>query len=101
MVDQPSDHFNFQYSVQNWTTLREATGATNPDTGNAIYVGKSGVVSRGVEFEVNGALTDNWQMTFGGTTYVAEDRDGENYNTACHAPRSTCSPAIVCRCWIS
>lgn len=61
--------------------VAEATGATNPDTGNAIYVGKSGVVSRGVEFEVNGALTDNWQMTFGGTTYVAEDRDGENYNS--------------------
>ncbi|WP_313377729.1 ferric-rhodotorulic acid/ferric-coprogen receptor FhuE [Pantoea sp. CTOTU50773] len=61
--------------------VAEATGATNPDTGNAIYVGKSGVVSRGVEFEVNGALTDNWQMTFGGTTYVAEDRDGENDNS--------------------
>jgi len=61
--------------------VAEATGATNPDTGNVIYVGKSGVVSRGVEFEVNGALTDNWQMTFGGTTYVAEDRDGENYNS--------------------
>ncbi|MFJ5160364.1 ferric-rhodotorulic acid/ferric-coprogen receptor FhuE [Pantoea sp. NPDC088449] len=59
----------------------EATGQTNPETGNAIYVGKSGVVSRGVEFEVNGAVTDNWQMTFGGTSYVAEDREGENYNS--------------------
>ncbi len=59
----------------------EATGQTNPETGNAIYVGKSGVVSSGVEFEINGAVTDNWQMTFGGTSYVAEDRDGENYNS--------------------
>ena len=59
----------------------EATGQTNPETGNAIYVGKSGVVSRGVEFEVNGAVTDNWQMTFGGTSFVAEDREGENYNS--------------------
>ena len=61
--------------------VASATGQTNAQTGNAIYVGKKGVVSRGVEFEVNGALTDNWQMTFGGTSYVAEDRDGENYNS--------------------
>ena len=33
-------------------------------------------VSRGVEFEVNGALTDNWQMTFGASRYVAEQPDG-------------------------
>ncbi|ROR08688.1 ferric-rhodotorulic acid/ferric-coprogen receptor FhuE [Erwinia sp. JUb26] len=33
-------------------------------------------VSRGVEFEVNGALTDNWQMTFGASRYIAEQRDG-------------------------
>ncbi|XNM70361.1 hypothetical protein ACLK1Y_06060 [Escherichia coli] len=25
----------------------------------------------GVEFELNGALTDNWQLTFGATRYVA------------------------------
>lgn len=33
-------------------------------------------VSRGVEFEVNGALTDNWQMTVGASRYIAEQRDG-------------------------
>lgn len=33
-------------------------------------------VSRGVEFEVNGALTDNWQMTFGASRYIAEQRNG-------------------------
>lgn len=33
-------------------------------------------VSRGVEFEVNGALSDNWQMTFGASRYVAEQRNG-------------------------
>ncbi|MBK0095972.1 ferric-rhodotorulic acid/ferric-coprogen receptor FhuE [Erwinia sp. S63] len=61
--------------------VAQATGQTNAQTGNAIYVGKKGVVSRGVEFEMNGALTDNWQMTFGGTSYVAEDRNGDNYNS--------------------
>lgn len=33
-------------------------------------------VSRGIEFEVNGALTDNWQMTFGASRYMAEQRNG-------------------------
>ncbi|WP_230492794.1 ferric-rhodotorulic acid/ferric-coprogen receptor FhuE [Martelella alba] len=33
-------------------------------------------VSRGVEFEINGALSDNWQMTFGASRYIAERRDG-------------------------
>lgn len=46
-----------------------------------VYEGKSGVVSRGVEFEVNGAITDNWQLTFGGTTYLAQDRNGDTLET--------------------
>uniref|UniRef100_UPI0028A0CBA3 TonB-dependent receptor domain-containing protein n=1 Tax=Erwinia citreus TaxID=558 RepID=UPI0028A0CBA3 len=29
---------------------------------------------------VTGALNDNWQMTVGGTRYVAEDHDGEAVN---------------------
>ena len=51
------------------------------DSGSAIYETTDGVVSRGVEFEINGALTDNWQMTFGGTTYIAKDSKGEAYNS--------------------
>jgi len=51
------------------------------ESGSAIYETTDGVVSRGVEFEINGALTDNWQMTFGGTTYIAKDSKGEAYNS--------------------
>jgi len=51
------------------------------DSGSAIYETTDGVVSRGVEFEINGALNDNWQMTFGGTTYIAKDSKGEAYNS--------------------
>ncbi len=29
---------------------------------------------------MNGALTDNWQMTFGGTRYIAEDENGDAVN---------------------
>ncbi|EAR7989957.1 ferric-rhodotorulic acid/ferric-coprogen receptor FhuE [Salmonella enterica] len=39
-----------------------------------------GTVSKGVEFEVNGAITDNWQMTFGATRYIAEDNEGNAVN---------------------
>ena len=64
------------------TELDNAPVSTGQRIANTdIYEGKDGVVSRGVEFEVNGAITDNWQMTFGGTTYVAEDENGENYNS--------------------
>ena len=60
--------------------VAQATGRTIPGSTDAAYEGKNGTVSRGVEFEVNGAVTDNWQMTFGGTRYIAEDENGEAVN---------------------
>ncbi|HEY0210877.1 ferric-rhodotorulic acid/ferric-coprogen receptor FhuE [Acerihabitans sp.] len=40
------------------------------------YYATKGAVSRGAEFELNGAVTDNLQMTFGATRYVATDSTG-------------------------
>lgn len=40
------------------------------------YAQTKGVVSKGAEFELNGALTDNLQLTFGATRYVARDSAG-------------------------
>jgi len=48
--------------------------------GENAYTTVDGTVSKGVEFEINGALTDNWQMTFGATRYVAEDNEGNAVN---------------------
>lgn len=62
------------------------TGRIIPGTQENAYVSKDGTVSRGIEFEVNGAITDNWQMTFGGTRYIAEERDGTAVNP--HLPRT-------------
>lgn len=45
-----------------------------------IYYAVDGVVSKGIEFEVNGAVTDNLQMTFGGSRYVVDDKDGKSVN---------------------
>lgn len=56
---------------------------------NDVYVNNSsenayravdGVVSRGVDFEVNGAVTENLKVTFGATRYVAEDASGDRTN---------------------
>ncbi|MEI2684345.1 ferric-rhodotorulic acid/ferric-coprogen receptor FhuE [Erwinia aphidicola] len=44
------------------------------------YISTRGAVSKGAEFELNGALTDNLQMTFGATRYVAKTESGR-YNS--------------------
>lgn len=64
----------------------QSTGRIIPGSTDTAYEGVDGTVSKGIEFEVNGALTDNWQMTFGGTRYIAEDGDGEAVNP--NLPRS-------------
>ncbi len=45
------------------------------------YYEQNGTVSKGVEFEINGAVTDNLQMTFGATRYIARDGEGAALNT--------------------
>ncbi len=49
-------------------------------TSEQAYYAAQGVVSKGVEFELNGAVTDNLQMTFGATRYVARDADNTRVN---------------------
>lgn len=61
--------------------LGQTTGAKIPGTaGEDAYKTTDGTVSKGVEFEINGALTDNWQMTFGATRFVADDNEGNAVN---------------------
>ncbi|MEE4481668.1 ferric-rhodotorulic acid/ferric-coprogen receptor FhuE [Serratia ficaria] len=67
--------------------VAQSTGAVIPGTLETAYYGAQGTVSKGIEFEVNGAVTDNLQMTFGATRYVAEDSEGNAVNPA--LPRTT------------
>lgn len=68
--------------------LGVSTGQPIPGTaGETAYRGEDGTVSKGVELEVNGALTDNWQMTFGATRYVATDSEGNAVNA--NLPRTS------------
>ena len=43
--------------------------------------------AKGIEFELNGALTDNWQLTFGATRFIAEDKRGNAISS--DQPRTT------------
>jgi len=67
--------------------LGQSTGRTIQGSTDVAYESVDGTVSKGVEFEINGALTDNWQMTFGATRYVAEDNEGKAVNP--QLPRTT------------
>ncbi|HAT8012957.1 ferric-rhodotorulic acid/ferric-coprogen receptor FhuE [Citrobacter rodentium] len=55
--------------------------------GDTAYKAVDGTVSKGVELEINGAITDNWQMTFGATRYVANDNEGNAVNP--YLPRTS------------
>lgn len=59
-------------------------GATDyalvPGRTDYAYYEQNGTVSKGVEFEINGAVTDNLQMTFGATRYVAKDGEDAALN---------------------
>ncbi|KQN44356.1 ferric-rhodotorulic acid transporter [Serratia sp. Leaf50] len=45
------------------------------------YYAAQGTVSKGVEFEVNGAVTDSLKVTFGGTSYSIKDGEGNGVST--------------------
>ncbi|AHF77010.1 TonB-dependent siderophore receptor [Sodalis praecaptivus] len=57
----------------------EENGVYVNNSSEQAYVATKGARSKGAEFELNGALTDNLQMTFGATRYVARDSEGR-YN---------------------
>ncbi|WP_419677853.1 TonB-dependent siderophore receptor [Aliarcobacter lanthieri] len=66
--------------------VAEYTGNKNPTTGNSIYEAKDGVTSKGVEIEVSGKLTDNWDLSLGFANFEAKDAKKEKVNTS--APRN-------------
>ncbi|WP_413740268.1 ferric-rhodotorulic acid/ferric-coprogen receptor FhuE [Sodalis sp. RH14] len=57
----------------------EQNGVYVNNSSEQAYKATKGARSKGAEFELNGALTDNLQLTFGATRYVARDKEGR-YN---------------------
>ncbi|WCG82338.1 ferric-rhodotorulic acid/ferric-coprogen receptor FhuE [Pectobacterium sp. A5351] len=60
--------------------VAQTNSARFAGSNETIYYAVDGVVSKGIEFEVNGAVMDNLQMTFGGSRYVVDDQDGKSVN---------------------
>lgn len=67
--------------------VAQSTGQIIQGSTDTAHRGVDGTVSKEVEFEINGAITDNWQMTFGATRYVATDSD--NKAVSPELPRTT------------
>lgn len=57
------------------------TGYLVPGTTTEAYRATSGATSKGVEFELSGALTDNWNAFFFATHYSAKDAKDKDFNT--------------------
>ncbi len=74
------------FRIEQDNVAQSTGGLVNGSTDTAYY-GAKGTVSKGIEFELNGAVTDNLQMTFGATRYIAEDAEGTAVNP--DKPRTT------------
>lgn len=51
-------------------------GTTNENA----YYGTDGVVSKGIELNIDGEINDNWGLSFGVTNFDAKDAKGDDYN---------------------
>jgi len=64
------------FRIEQENVGQELSGTFVNGSSEQAYVAAKGAVSKGAEFELNGAVTDNLQMTFGATRYVARDTSG-------------------------
>ncbi|BFU77076.1 TonB-dependent siderophore receptor [Arcobacter sp. 15-2] len=46
-----------------------------------IYEATAGVISKGIEIDISGKITDNFSIDFGVANFSAKDKDDEKYNT--------------------
>ncbi|CAQ77822.1 TonB-dependent siderophore bisucaberin receptor BitA [Aliivibrio salmonicida] len=72
-------------SLNGFNTLQDnlgiKTGDVDPNTGMPIYRGVDGTETKGFEFETNGAITDDWNLTLGYTYFKIEDPQGNRLKT--------------------
>lgn len=87
-----ADWFNGRLTATFAVFRIEQDNAGQADTGHFVngtseqaYYASKGAVSKGAELELNGAVTDNLQLTFGASRYVARDTSGR-FNS--HMPQT-------------
>ena len=64
------------FRIEQENAAEAISGEFVNDSSERAYRATKGVVSKGAEFEVNGAITDDLQLTFSATRYVATDSEG-------------------------
>ena len=64
------------FRIEQENAGQQENGVFVNNSSEQAYIATKGAVSKGVEFELNGAVTDNLEMTFGATRYVATDSSG-------------------------
>lgn len=69
------------FRVEQDGVAEKDTGGVNIITGETAYKAVKGVVSKGAEFEVDGEITDNWNLSFGIANFEAKDANNDKYNT--------------------
>lgn len=58
-----------------------AQSAGTNSSGETYYTLEEGVTSKGVEFDLSGAINENWNMSFGISHYEAKNSDDEKVST--------------------
>lgn len=73
------------FRIEQDNFAQEASGAfvvvNGVTTSEKAYRAADGVVSEGVEFEVDGVINDNWGINFGVANFEAKDAKGAKVNT--------------------
>ncbi|MEK9767041.1 MAG: TonB-dependent receptor, partial [Thalassolituus sp.] len=69
----------FQTQQDNLGVVDEGNSVAG--TADQAYKESEGATSEGYELEVTGAVTENWEVQLGWTSYEVKDADGEKINT--------------------
>ncbi len=72
---------------QNNVAQTDPSGAFVPGTTTVASIAAEGVTSKGFEIDINGEITDAWNVSMGYAQFEAKDSDGEKFNTV--SPRKT------------
>ncbi|QKF59340.1 TonB-dependent siderophore receptor [Aliarcobacter lanthieri] len=70
------------FRVEQDGVATEDESGPNIVTGGTAFKAAKGVVSKGVEFDISGEITDNWNLSFGIANFEAKDAQDEKFETS-------------------
>lgn len=69
------------FRIEQENVAEEIAGVFVPGSTDSAYRAVAGVVSKGFELDINGEITDNWNVGFGIANFEAEDANGNKVET--------------------